>query len=366
MTSKKGLGSVTWDSKRRKYHARPYLPQPIGRLPSKMVASQAEGWVHCREQVARVLGESYGQGEYAPDVRVTLEEQALVTLRRCRLTPLSKRQLGVSLRAALGHIGPTRLVTSVSRGEVDDYAATLHATTLHVGTQRQRIGALRKLFDSAVADGLRVDNPAAGVTVNATGAERPQRFVSADEFAAILSELPGWARPAFSIARTSGLRISEVAGLHGRALTLDGEDGYGVVAVTHVWTQEGYRPWTKNKRTREAVLWPEAVRLLRAHRLRYGWRDDDPVFINPRTELPVTPDALRETWRRACTAAGVTDAPRVHDLRHSYAHELRDMGASIDRIADALGHQDVRTARIYTGTRSVQDQTAWMRERRTG
>ena len=365
MASKKGLGSVTYDKKRRKYQARPYI-KGMGRLASKMVLTENEGWAYCRDEVARVLGRDYGRGEYAPAQRVTMEEQATVAVRRSRLSPLSVKQLKVNLRAACGHIGPDRLVTSVTRGEVDEYAAVLHASGLHGSTQRGRLNALRKLFDSAVADGLRPDNPAMGVAVVAHDAERPQRFVSTDEFASIASEVPGWARPAFYIARTSGLRIAELAGLHGRSLALDGEDGYGTVAVSHVWTAQGYRPWTKNKSTRTGVLWPETVRLLRTHRLRYGWRDEDPVFVNPRTDRPASPWNLRDTWNRACEAAGVADPPRVHDLRHSYAIDLRDMGATPDFIADALGHKDVRTVRIYTGARTVEAMAQWMKDRHVG
>lgn len=67
----------------------------------------------------------------------------------------------------------------------------------------------------------------------------------------------------------------------------------------------------------------------------YGIEDNERIFY-------FTKSALEKEMKRAAGKAGL-EPIRVHDLRHSHASMLVDMGFSPLEIADRLGHESVKT-----------------------
>ena len=67
----------------------------------------------------------------------------------------------------------------------------------------------------------------------------------------------------------------------------------------------------------------------------YGLEDGDRVF-------PFTRNALEYAMQQACEKSGVKKI-RIHDLRHSHASLLIEMGFSPVLIAERLGHESVET-----------------------
>ena len=63
-------------------------------------------------------------------------------------------------------------------------------------------------------------------------------------------------------------------------------------------------------------------------------------------------------WRPACTAAGLTDLPRFHDLRHSHASWLLAGGADLQVVKERLGHASIMTTQRYLHTLPDADETA--------
>ena len=66
----------------------------------------------------------------------------------------------------------------------------------------------------------------------------------------------------------------------------------------------------------------------------------------------------RMVWRPACEAAGVTDMPRFHDLRHSHASWLLAGGADLQVVKERLGHASIMTTQRYLHTLPDADETA--------
>ena len=73
----------------------------------------------------------------------------------------------------------------------------------------------------------------------------------------------------------------------------------------------------------------------------YGLKEDDRLF-------PYTKNYLAKEMRRGCQKSGVKRI-RIHDIRHSHASLLVEMGFSPLLIADRLGHEHVETTmEIYS------------------
>ena len=66
----------------------------------------------------------------------------------------------------------------------------------------------------------------------------------------------------------------------------------------------------------------------------------------------------RMVWRPACTAAGLPDLPRFHDLRHSHASWLLAGGADLEVVKERLGHASIVTTQRYLHTLPDADETA--------
>jgi integrase len=66
----------------------------------------------------------------------------------------------------------------------------------------------------------------------------------------------------------------------------------------------------------------------------------------------------RMVWRPACEAAGLTDLPRFHDLRHSHASWLLAGGADLQVVKERLGHGSIMTTQRYLHTLPDADESA--------
>jgi integron integrase len=72
---------------------------------------------------------------------------------------------------------------------------------------------------------------------------------------------------------------------------------------------------------------------------------------HPRTKKIVRwcigPDAIQRAVKAAAEKAGVAGKVTPHCLRHSFATHLLDGGQNIARVAEAMGHTDIRTTAGY-------------------
>jgi len=133
-----------------------------------------------------------------------------------------------------------------------------------------------------------------------------------------------------------GLRLGEVA-----QLSLDDLD----------WHQGTLR-LVQNKTGRERLLPlpPYLGRALVSY-LRYG----RPAVAQKRIFLchhfprgsPLGTGQIRYAIQQAYARAGIP-ATRIHLLRHSFATNLHEQGASVKALADLLGHKSLESTTIYT------------------
>ena len=55
---------------------------------------------------------------------------------------------------------------------------------------------------------------------------------------------------------------------------------------------------------------------------------------------------LERDWEALCKAANITGV-RIHDIRHSFASQLLNMGEPLEVIAELLGHSRIQTTQRY-------------------
>ena len=189
-----------------------------------------------------------------------------------------------------------------------------------------------------------------------------------------LDELAAWLRVALTdrfagmwvLAATSGMRRSELAGVHRELLDLDQgrltmEDTRVVVAGR---AQDSDGKTESSRRT--ISLDPFTVAALRQHlnmidKERAAFGSAYPAhgklmcFEDGRL---LHPDTITRRFNRLVDRAGVRRI-RLHDVRHTYATLARDLGVNSKIVTDRLGHANESvTHQIYTHHSDGHDRPA--------
>ncbi|HCA27296.1 MAG TPA: site-specific tyrosine recombinase XerD [Betaproteobacteria bacterium] len=135
----------------------------------------------------------------------------------------------------------------------------------------------------------------------------------------------------------TGLRVSELVGLHMAAVSLD----MGVVRVLG-----------KGGKERLVPLGEEAVARI-AHYLRQGrpalliGKSSDALFVTARGGA-MTRQAFWYLIKRYARQAQIIRPLSPHTLRHAFATHLLNHGADLRVVQLLLGHADISTTQIYT------------------
>jgi integrase len=176
---------------------------------------------------------------------------------------------------------------------------------------------------------------------------REPKFLTVEEFRALIGHIPEPFRTMCIVAMCLGLRVSEVLGLRWVDIDWDGLR----IAIRHayVYGKQG------DVKTRASQKWMPLDRSLadklRQHRFRFAPQADAEnwIFANPETGKPYWPGRVQENWLvPAATKAGLG---RIgwHTFRHSHSTLLHALGVDLKVQQELLRHADIRTTmNIYT------------------
>jgi integrase len=84
-------------------------------------------------------------------------------------------------------------------------------------------------------------------------------------------------------------------------------------------------------------------------------KENEFVFPSPKTDLPLID--VKKGFKTACEDVKLENF-RFHDLRHTTATRLAELGVEPFTIADILGHQDLRSTKRYTHSTSKSKRNA--------
>ena len=211
-----------------------------------------------------------------------------------------------------------------------------------VASVARKLSALRMLARQLVRDGVRPDD----FTVLLTGprpGRRVPRALSAPEVARLVTAPAGPEpralrdRAILELFYSSGLRVSELAGLLLTQLDLEGG---------------GLRVFGKGAKERVVPVGRQACAALSDYLA--GGR---PALVRPHTRghaflnhrgRSLSRVALWMIVKAHARRAGIDPRVKPHDLRHSFATHLLAGGADLRAIQEMLGHASISTTQIYT------------------
>lgn len=269
----------------------------------------------------------------APTVAKLIERFELEHLSRRK--PSTRRAYGfliAHIHLALGNLK----VNEVDFADIDGLHRKVTNTAGPYAANRT-IAVASKMFSLAVRWGMRADNPAKGIERNT---ESPRtRYLIGDELLRLTKALA--AHPSQQAANV--VRLMLLTGCRsGEALAARWAD---IDLTGGIWSKPAAS--VKQERAHIVPLSAPARQLLseiqaeqKAGRRALG------EYVFPGKSASGHFRELKGPWRRLCRDAGITGL-RPHDLRHSFASELVNVGASLPLIGALLGHSNPQTTSRY-------------------
>ena len=268
-------------------------------------------------------------------VAAYLEELAV----QRRLSPHTCDGYGRDLKRLLEHAGE-RPLDALGASDIRRAIAQLHGRGLSGRSLARTLSAWRSFFRWLVRHRHLEANPCQGLRAPKSPRALPA-VLSPDQAAALLdaeaeSELDVRDKAMFELFYSSGLRLSELAGLDlGAGVDLRA----GEVRVT------GKRSKTRTvpvgEKARQALSrWLEQREAL----ARPG---EQALFVSRRgTRLSVRMIQMRlERW---ATRQGMGVRVHPHVLRHSFASHVLQSSGDLRAVQEMLGHANISTTQVYT------------------
>ena len=237
--------------------------------------------------------------------------------------------------ASFDHLGPDRMRSMIARLHRPPRGKDGRETKgLEPNSIQRLLSACRSLFRYLSREGRLDHDPAAGVRGPKVRRKLPQ-VLDADEAKELVeTNLGGTLAPRdtamMELFYSSGLRLSELCGLHWGDLDLD--DGQ-------------VRVLGKGNKTRILPVGRYAVAALRALAALGEAGPEQPVFKG-RGGAPIGSRAIQ--LRLAKLSSGQAKRVHPHMLRHTFASHMLESSGDLRSVQELLGHADIATTQIYT------------------
>jgi integrase len=247
------------------------------------------------------------------------------------------------IKAYREHFGK-RLLKSITYDDLRTFRAKRLKTSTHQGEQRslatvnREMAYLRRMLNIAERNGWIPKNPfkMGDALIHASDEIKRERILTRDEEARLLAACVGrraHLRPIIIAALDTGCRIGELLKMR----------WYDIATDAGLITIQAFN--TKTMRQRQVSITTRFAIELEQLWLKSQKDSDTLIFGIERS--------IRHAFNGACKDAGLVKI-RMHDLRHTHATRLDDLGFSLAKIGGQLGHTVVQTTLRYVN----RDKTA--------
>ena len=138
----------------------------------------------------------------------------------------------------------------------------------------------------------------------------------------------------FMLVYGSGLRIGEVANL--RVEDIDSKK-------MRIFVREG-----KGNKERYTILPKQSLEMLRTYWRKYRQHKRRGRIFLSETGKAITVGVIREHFRKYRRKAKINEKATVHTLRHNFATDLIERGATLIQVKELMGHSNIRsTMELY-------------------
>lgn len=227
----------------------------------------------------------------------------------------------------------------VTQHHIRALIAQKHRQGLGGKSLQRLLSALRSFYRWMLREGIAQNNPAKAVRAPKSPRHLPATL-DVDTIGQLLdiptdTPLAVRDKAIMELFYSSGLRLSELAGLHWQQLDLPS----GMVTVTG-----------KGNRSRMVPVGRIAIDALlewRKVRGQYAALEEPHVFVSQRGN-PIAVRTIQARIRHWAQHQGMPQNVYPHLLRHSFASHILESSGDLRGVQELLGHADISTTQIYT------------------
>ena len=144
----------------------------------------------------------------------------------------------------------------------------------------------------------------------------------------------------FMLVYGSGLRIGEVANL--RVEDIDSKK-------MRIFVREG-----KGNKERYTILPKQSLEMLRTYWSKYRQNKRRGRIFLSETGKAITVGVIREHFRKYRRKAKINEKATVQTLRHNFATDLIERGATLIQVKELMGHSNIRSTMAYVHVANVK------------
>ncbi|WP_227515391.1 tyrosine recombinase XerC [Marinobacter salinus] len=227
----------------------------------------------------------------------------------------------------------------VSGHDVRRYVATLNREGLSGRSIARHLSSARRFYQFLLRERLVTDNPALDIRAPKSGRRLP-RVTDVDQLNHLLDASPDDPLEMrdlcmFELMYSSGLRLSELAGLNLDAVDLKG----GEVRVLGKGSKERVLPVG-----RKAL---KAIRCWLPVRSGLASEQEPALFVSRRGDR-LSHRSIQSRLNRWGLKKGADQKLHPHMLRHSFASHMLESSGDLRAVQELLGHADIATTQVYT------------------
>ena len=144
----------------------------------------------------------------------------------------------------------------------------------------------------------------------------------------------------FMLVYGSGLRIGEIVNL--RVEDIDSKK-------MRIFVREG-----KGNKERYTILPKQSLEMLREYWSRYRQHKRRGRIFLSETGKAITGEVIREHFRKYRKKAKINEKVTLHTLRHNFATDLIERGATLIQVKELLGHSNIRSTMAYVHVANIE------------
>ncbi len=242
--------------------------------------------------------------------------------------------------AALAQLAAGESLARLSRAQVARHLATLHGRGLSGRSLARMLSSWRAFYRHLLeVEPAIVDDPCAGLKPPKSPRRLPSALSPDDAGRLVAIEgddtLSIRDRAMFELAYSSGLRLSELAGLDVTGLDIEG----GEVRVLGKGSKERIVPVGRQAR--------DALTRWLAGRTALAREANGALFVG-RGGRRLSPRAIELRLAQWAVRQGLTQHVHPHMLRHSFASHVLQSSGDLRAVQEMLGHASIASTQVYT------------------
>lgn len=285
---------------------------------------------------------------------------SLLTQRKLSSHTLKGYKRDLAELAALAQSLPGNpAISALSYFHIRKFAAQLHARGLNARSIARKLSCWRGFYRWLSEHAALVANPVDGVKAPKRSKPLPKALSPDDAVRLVANAHPGkdaqspaqlCNRAMFELLYSSGLRISELAGLDVRYVKLPNHVSAGWVdleagEVTVTGKGNKMRSVPVGQAAMQAIANWLAVRESVAKKENAG--AEFALFLTERGSR-ISPRVVQVRLKAHAQALGIPSDVHPHMLRHSFASHVLQSSGDLRAVQDMLGHASIAATQIYT------------------